>query len=93
MQFLQDTGTLIHVSDHTSQLTDLYFLDPAWLCDMLLAVIQIQNPHETRHSGHMVKREHLEKICVESGFENYWFEEYLQLLGRFDIALPAGDDW
>ena len=93
VQFLQDTGNLIHVSDHTHILTDLYFLDPAWLCDVLLAVIQAQKHHETHRSGHMVRREHLEKICVESGFENDWFEEYLELLGRFDIALPAGDNW
>ena len=84
---------MIRVSDHTYQLTNFYFLDPAWFCDVILAVLQIQNTDDIHQGGNMVRREHLEKLCVESGFGIQWFEEYLQLLSRFEIVLSAGDNW
>ena len=39
-QFLHDNGVLLHYQDVA--LSDLYFLDPQWLCDMLAHVITIK---------------------------------------------------
>ena len=43
--FLHSNGILVHYSD--SQLSDLYFVDPQWLCSSLANVITIRerNPH------------------------------------------------
>lgn len=38
-QFLHDNGALLHYQDVA--LSDLYFLDPQWLCDLLAHVVTI----------------------------------------------------
>ena len=92
VRFLRDTGSLIHVSDHTYQLTNLYFLNPSWLCDVLLEVVRFKHQNTSNIQDGMVLREELRKLCIESGFGDSRFEEYLQLLGRFEIALEAGEN-
>lgn len=43
--FLHSNGILIHYTD--SELSDLYFVDPQWLCSTLADIITIRerNPH------------------------------------------------
>lgn len=43
--FLHSNGILLHYDD--SQLSDLYFLNPQWLCSLLANVITVRerNPH------------------------------------------------
>lgn len=43
--FLHSNGILLHYDD--SQLCDLYFLNPQWLCSLLANVITVRerNPH------------------------------------------------
>ena len=45
--FLHENGILLHFDD-SSLLSDLYFLDPQWLCSTLAKVITIQrhNPYQ-----------------------------------------------
>ena len=90
VEFLRDTGSLTHISDHTYQLTSLYFLDPAWLCDVLLAVVNFKHSNVQSQDG-MVMKKDLKKLCADSGFGDNRFEEYLHLLGRFEIALAVTD--
>ena len=87
MAFLRDSGSLVHVGDHTYGLTNLYFLDPAWLCTVLLAVVKLKDT--TQMNDCMVTNKTLQNLCEESGFGKDMFEEYIQLLARFEIALPA----
>ena len=86
--FLQDSGSLIHVSDHTYRLTNVYFLDPAWLCSVLFAVVQLHDDFYLENG--IVPKSRLEELCQKSGFGRNRLEEYLQLLMRFEIALPIG---
>ena len=88
VSFLQDAGSLIHVSDHTYRLTNVYFLDPAWLCSVLYAVVQLHDDYYLQDG--MIPKSRLEELCEKSGFGRERFEEYLQLLMRFEIALPVG---
>jgi len=39
-QFLHENGILLHYQDVA--LSDLYFLDPQWLCDLLAHVVTIR---------------------------------------------------
>ena len=42
-KFLIETGSLLHYSDQLGALNTLYFLDPAWLCDILVKVFTVTN--------------------------------------------------
>ncbi|XP_072050180.1 leucine-rich repeat serine/threonine-protein kinase 1-like [Amphiura filiformis] len=87
--FLRESGSLIHVSDHTYGLNNLYFLDPNWLCKLLLSVINLEMGRETTTAK--VKRKELMKLCKEFGFGNS-FKEYQDILSRFDIAVQIDKD-
>ncbi|XP_022111025.1 leucine-rich repeat serine/threonine-protein kinase 1-like isoform X2 [Acanthaster planci] len=84
-EFLSTCGSLVHFSDHLQGLTSLYFLDPVWLYNILISVANI-NPSFVREGR--VHRSSLEELFQESGFGEGRFEEYLQLLQRFEIVLP-----
>ena len=40
VRFLHDNGTMLHYEDPL--LSDLYFVDPQWLCDMLAHVVTVR---------------------------------------------------
>ena len=40
VRFLHDNGTMLHYEDPL--LTDLYFVDPQWLCDMLAHIVTVR---------------------------------------------------
>ena len=40
VRFLHDNGTMLHFEDPL--LSDLYFVDPQWLCDMLAHVVTVR---------------------------------------------------
>ena len=42
VQFLHECGILLHYDDIQSNLSDLYFLDPQWLCSMMAKVITMK---------------------------------------------------
>ena len=42
VQFLHECGVLLHYDDIKSNLSDLYFLDPQWLCSIMSKVITIK---------------------------------------------------
>ena len=42
VQFLHECGVLLHYDDIKSNLSDLYFLDPQWLCFIMSKVITIK---------------------------------------------------
>ena len=85
----------MNVSDHTFRLRSLYFLDPNWLCSILLSPINTKTKTEFSRQGtrsRRVPKEDLKICCRKSGFGEGRFEEYLELLGRFEIAIPATPD-
>lgn len=41
IQFLHETGAVLHFNDIQSNLSDLYFLDPQWLCSMMAKIITV----------------------------------------------------
>ncbi len=53
-----------------------------------MAVVTLKHEGGYLKDG-MVLRRNLKKLCAESGFGENRFDEYLQLLGRFEIAFPA----
>ena len=41
ISFLHDNGTLLHYEDPL--LSNLYFMDPQWLCDMLARIVVVRD--------------------------------------------------
>lgn len=42
VRFLHNLGSLLHYQDLSYKLSDLYFLDPDWLCQLLVQIINLK---------------------------------------------------
>ncbi|XP_072039569.1 leucine-rich repeat serine/threonine-protein kinase 1-like [Amphiura filiformis] len=92
VQYLQDCGRVLCVTDHTYRLTRLYFLDPSWLCDALMDAMHVKNSsYEQELPEGIVATERLKAIGKQHGFSEDTVEDYLQLLARFEIAFPHSE--
>ena len=85
--FLTDVGTLLHYDDRSHNLHEIYFIDPRWLCDMMAKVVTIKERNPFVKNG-ILRGEHIPLLFKEKRFPWQYFEQYLTLLDRFEIALP-----
>ncbi len=90
LDFLNYTGSFIHISDHKYGLGMLYFPDPAWLCDVLTKVTHL--PQSDLDVSGKITKEHLKRLCHSSGFGKEKFKEFEQLLKSFEIIMPSSED-
>ena len=42
VNFLHESGVLLHYCDQQTQLSKLYFLDPEWLCMLMAQIISVK---------------------------------------------------
>lgn len=42
VQFLHESGVLLHYDDASLKLKDFYFIDPGWLCRMMAQIITVR---------------------------------------------------
>ena len=90
-QFLHDNGILLHYNDHLRGLNNLYFIDPVWLADMLAEVVTVPEKNSFVHNG-ILKESSVAFIFRDNRrFPSTFFQQYLQLLERFEIALSLGN--
>ena len=90
-QFLHDNGILLHYNDHLRGLNNLYFIDPVWLADMLAEVITVPQKNSFIQNG-ILKESNMAFIFHDNRrFPSTFFQQYLQLLERFEIALSLGN--
>ena len=85
--FITDVGTLLHYDDRSHNLHELYFIDPRWLCDMMAKVVTVKERNPFVRNG-ILYSENIPLLFKEEGFPWQYFEQYLTLLDRFEIALP-----
>lgn len=90
-QFLHDNGVLLHYNDHLRGLNNLYFIDPAWLCDMLAEVITVPEKNAFARNGILADANVAFLFKDTRKFPPQYLNQYLQLLERFEIALSLGD--
>ena len=89
--FLHDNGMLLHYNDHLRGLNNLYFIDPIWLADMLAEVVTVPERQSFVHNG-ILKESNVAFIFRDNKrFPAKFFQQYLQLLERFEIALSLGN--
>ena len=85
--FLTDVGSLLHYDDHGHNLHELYFVDPRWLCDMMSKVVTIKERNPFVKNGILYSKD-IPMLFKDKQFPWQFFEQYLTLLDRFEIALP-----
>ena len=85
--FLTDVGSLLHYDDRGHNLHDLYFVDPRWLCDMMSKVVTIKERNPFVNNGILYSKD-IPMLFKDEQFPRQYFEHYLTLLDRFEIALP-----
>ena len=85
--FLTSVGSLLHYNDHKRKLNELYFIDPQWLCDLLSKVITTKERNPYIHNGILHSRD-IPVVFGDQQFPWQYFEHYLALLDRLEIALP-----
>ena len=85
--FLTDVGSLLHYDDRGHNLHELYFVDPRWLCDMMSKVVTIKERNPFVKSGILYSKD-IPILFKDKQFPWQYYEQYLTLLDRFEIALP-----
>ncbi|XP_042331231.1 leucine-rich repeat serine/threonine-protein kinase 1 isoform X2 [Sceloporus undulatus] len=91
MNFLIETGTLLHFPDTSHGLRNLYFLDPVWLSECLQRIFNIKSSKSVAKNG-VIKAEDLRMLLVGTGFTQQTEEQYFQFLAKFEIALPVANN-
>ncbi|XP_028415469.1 leucine-rich repeat serine/threonine-protein kinase 1-like isoform X2 [Dendronephthya gigantea] len=84
-QFLHDNGILLHYDDPS--LSGLYFLDPQWLCDMMAHVVAIRDVNPFVQNG-ILRFSDLSQLFRSDRFPSKFIHEYVDLLNKFEVALP-----
>ena len=87
--FLHEVGSLLHYDDRKHNLDDLYFVDPRWLCDLVSKFIH-RNPYVKQG---ILESRNIPLLFNDKLFPHEYFNQYLTLLNRFEIALPLDRDY
>ena len=89
--FLHEVGALLHYDDRKNNLDDLYFVDPHWLCDLMSTVVTFQQQNPYVKQG-ILRSKNIPLLFKDKCFPYKYFNQYLTLLSRFEIALPLDKD-
>ena len=89
--FLHEVGALLHYDDRKHNLDDLYFVDPRWLCDLMSTVVTVKQRNPYVKQG-ILRSKNITLLFEDKRFPNRYFNQYLTLLNRFEIALPLDKD-
>ena len=89
--FLHEVGALLHYDDRKHNLDDLYFVDPRWLCDLTSTVVTVKRRNRYVKQG-ILRSKNIPLLFKDKHFPYRYFNQYLTLLNRFEIALPLDQD-
>ena len=89
--FLHEVGALLHYDDGKHNLDDLYFVDPCWLCELMSTVVTVKQRNPYMKQG-ILRSKNVILLFKDRYFPNRYFNQYLTLLNRFEIALPLDKD-
>uniref|UniRef100_A0AAY4E7H3 non-specific serine/threonine protein kinase n=1 Tax=Denticeps clupeoides TaxID=299321 RepID=A0AAY4E7H3_9TELE len=91
INFLIETGTMLHFPDTSHGLCKLYFLDAVWLSECLERIIHLKSSRSVARNG-VIRAEDLRMLLVGTGFTEQNEEQYFQFLAKFEIALPLANN-
>lgn len=85
-RFLTNIGTILHFEDRSHSLDKLYFVDPLWLCTMMSKIITVKEKNPFVNNG-IMELSNIPHIFRDDQFPMQYFDQYLALLDRFEVAL------
>nr|XP_061819726.1 leucine-rich repeat serine/threonine-protein kinase 1 isoform X2 [Nerophis lumbriciformis] len=91
INFLMETGTLLHFPDTSHGLCTLYFLCPVWLSECLQRIVHLKSSCCIARKG-VIRTEDLRMLLIGTGFTRHTEEQYFQFLAKFEIALPVANN-
>ena len=90
--FLHNNGHILHYEELIGQLSETYFIDPTWICDMFAQIVTVKETNSWVKNG-IIKESELQII-----FHNHhkflflqYKEEYLYIMEKFEILINLGD--
>ncbi|EDO31971.1 predicted protein, partial [Nematostella vectensis] len=89
-RFLHDNGVLLHYNDQLRGLNTLYFIDPAWVCDLIASIVTVREKNGYVRDGIMLTS-NVRMVLRDPRFPPNFIPQYLQLMERFEIALTLDD--
>ncbi|XP_042533479.1 leucine-rich repeat serine/threonine-protein kinase 2 isoform X2 [Dipodomys spectabilis] len=94
VHFLNESGVLLHFQDPALQLSDLYFVDPKWLCKVMAQILTVKVEGYPKHPKGIISRKDVEKfLSKKKRFPKNYMIQYFKLLEKFQIALPLGEEY
>ncbi|XP_053413257.1 leucine-rich repeat serine/threonine-protein kinase 2 [Nycticebus coucang] len=93
VHFLNESGVLLHFQDPALQLSDLYFVEPKWLCKIMAQILTVKVEGYLKHPKGIISRRDVEKfLSKKRRFPKNYMSQYFKLLEKFQIALPTGEE-
>ncbi|XP_005067184.1 leucine-rich repeat serine/threonine-protein kinase 2 isoform X1 [Mesocricetus auratus] len=94
IHFLNESGVLLHFQDPALQLSDLYFVEPKWLCKVMAQILTVKVEGGLKHPKGIISRRDVEKfLSKKKRFPKNYMAQYFKLLEKFQIALPIGEEY
>uniref|UniRef100_A0A8C3WD28 non-specific serine/threonine protein kinase n=1 Tax=Catagonus wagneri TaxID=51154 RepID=A0A8C3WD28_9CETA len=94
VHFLNESGVLLHFQDPALQLSDLYFVEPKWLCKVMAQILTVKVEGCPKHPKGIISRRDVEKfLSKKKRFPKNYMSQYFKLLEKFQIALPIGEEY
>ncbi|XP_021092171.1 leucine-rich repeat serine/threonine-protein kinase 2 [Heterocephalus glaber] len=94
VHFLNESGVLLHFQDPALQLSDLYFVEPKWLCKVMAQILTIKVEGCPKYPKGIISRRDVEKfLSKKRRFPKNYMTQYFKLLEKFQIALPIGEEY
>ncbi|XP_036914052.1 leucine-rich repeat serine/threonine-protein kinase 2 isoform X2 [Sturnira hondurensis] len=94
IHFLNESGVLLHFQDPALQLSNLYFVEPKWLCKVMAQILTVKVEGYSKHPKGIISRRDVEKfLSKKKRFPKNYMHQYFKLLEKFQIALPIGEEY
>ncbi|XP_010613731.1 leucine-rich repeat serine/threonine-protein kinase 2 isoform X1 [Fukomys damarensis] len=93
VHFLNESGVLLHFQDPALQLSDLYFVEPKWLCKVMAQILTVKVEGCPKYPKGIISRRDVEKFLSKKRFPKNYMTQYFKLLEKFQIALPIGEEY
>ncbi|ELK27159.1 Leucine-rich repeat serine/threonine-protein kinase 2 [Myotis davidii] len=93
VHFLNESGVLLHFQDPALQLSNLYFVEPKWLCKVMAQILTEKVEGGPKYPKGIISRRSVEKfLSKKKRFPKNYTQQYFKLLEKFQIALPIGEE-
>ena len=90
--YLHNNGHILHYEELIGRLSETYFIDPTWICDMFAQIVTVKETNSWVKNG-IIKESELQ-IIFQNKHKFLFLEynrEYLYIMEKFEILINLGD--